>query len=104
MHGLGAEHVIALHSEDGLDEASIAAPTTVIDFQASDEAPNIFHIRPETYCLEQANLSSLIGGDAKQNASILRSVLDGKTGPSRDVVVLNSAAWTMGIRSLRKHE
>lgn len=98
MHGLGAEHVIALHSEDGLDEASIAAPTTVIDYQASDEAPNIFSINPEIYCLEKANLSSLVGGDARQNASILRSVLDGKSGPCRDVVVLNSALglWVSG--------
>ena len=98
MHGLGAEHVITLHSEDGLDEASIAAPTTAIDYRANDEAPNIFRIEPETYGLERTNLSSLMGGDAIQNASILRSILDGKTGPCRDVVVLNSALglWVSG--------
>ena len=98
MHGLGAKHVIALHSDDGLDEAYIAAPTTAIDYRANDEAPNIFRIEPETYGLERTNLSSLMGGDAIQNASILRSVLDGKTGPCRDVVVLNSALglWVSG--------
>ena len=98
MHKLGAEHILALHSEDGLDEASIAAPTTVIEYRVTDQEPTIFHIKPEDYDLERANLSSIVGGNAKQNASMIRSVLNGDAGPCRDVVILNSALglWASG--------
>ena len=34
----------------------------------------------------------MVGGDAAQNAQILRAVLDGEQGPRRDVVLLNAAA------------
>ncbi len=98
MHRLGAEHVVALHSEDGLDEVSVAAPTTVIEYRATEEEPAVFQIKPEDYGLARAPLSSLTGRDAKQNASMIRSVLSGDTGPCRDVVLLNSALglWVSG--------
>ena len=34
----------------------------------------------------------LKGGDAEDNAGIVRAVLDGAPGPARDIVLLNSAA------------
>ena len=33
-----------------------------------------------------------MGGDAKVNLALLRGLLDGRTGPIRDVVLLNTAA------------
>lgn len=98
MQRLGAEHMLALHSEDGLDEASIASSTNVIEVQASAPDRNEFQIKPEDYGLERAHLSELKGGDAQQNASIIRTVLDGSPGPCRDAVVLNSALgiWVSG--------
>jgi len=36
--------------------------------------------------------SALLGGDAADNASITKRVLDGEQGAARDVVVLNAAA------------
>ena len=98
MHQLGAEHILTLHSRDGLDEASISAPTAVIEYRKGEDAPTTFHIEPENYGLTQADLSALVGGNAKQNASMIRAVLDGHTGPCRDVVILNSALglWVSG--------
>ena len=42
--------------------------------------------------MERVAAEVLAGGDAARNAEILRMVLDGKTGPQRDVVLLNAAA------------
>lgn len=101
MHNLGAEHVVTLHSEDGLDEVSIAAPTVIIEYRASEPQPRQFRIEPQTYGLQNADLATLTGGDALENASIIRSVLSGDRGPCRDAVILNSALglWVSGTYS-----
>jgi len=99
MQKLGATHILALHSEDGLDEASIAAPTTVIEYNSTGDTSNTLHITPENYGLERASLESLVGGNAQQNALMIRSVLNGDAGPCRNVVILNSALglWVSGL-------
>ncbi|MCY3999192.1 MAG: anthranilate phosphoribosyltransferase [Bacteroidetes bacterium] len=101
MHNLGSEHVLTLHSDDGLDEASIAAPTTVVEYRLEDDHPKTYQISPSDYGLSTAELSTLIGGDAHYNASTIRSVLSGDPGPCRDVVVLNSGLglWVSGLYS-----
>jgi len=101
MYNLGAEHVLTLHSDDGLDEASIAAPTTIVEYRLTDQYPKTYQISPSDYGLSHAELSTLIGGDAHQNASMIRSVLSGDRGPCRDVVVLNSGLglWVSGLYS-----
>ena len=33
-----------------------------------------------------------MGGDPEENAKITRNILDGETGPRRDVVLINAAA------------
>jgi anthranilate phosphoribosyltransferase len=42
--------------------------------------------------LPRAELSDLRGGDAHQNAAVVRQVLAGHIGPVRDAVLLNAAA------------
>jgi anthranilate phosphoribosyltransferase len=42
--------------------------------------------------LEQSAPEDLKGGDAETNGAIIRSVLNGDTGPARDVVLANAAA------------
>ena len=98
MNELGAEHVVTLHSEDGLDEASISAPTILIEYRRTDKKPTKTRIKPESYGLKRADPSSLKGGDAKENAKMILSVLDGEAGACRDVVILNSALglWVSG--------
>ena len=49
-------------------------------------------INPGDFGLEVVSVEALAGGDAAQNAQILRDILDGKQGPQRDVVLLNAAA------------
>jgi len=49
-------------------------------------------ISPGDVGLEPAPITALRGGDAAENAGILRSIFAGEQGPRRDVVLLNAAA------------
>jgi anthranilate phosphoribosyltransferase len=50
---------------------------------------------PEEFGLPRADCEDIVGGDAKENADITRSILDGEKGPKRDMVLLNAAAAFM---------
>jgi len=91
---LDADHVITLHSHDGMDEVSVSDGTTLFEYDASDEnpVPRSREIGPEEHGIDRAGASSLAGGDAQENAKILHDILAGEDhSPRRDVVVLNAA-------------
>ncbi|WP_022835219.1 anthranilate phosphoribosyltransferase [Salisaeta longa] len=90
---LDAEHVVTLHSRDGLDELSIADATTLYEYDAAEEAPvaRSRQVTPETHDLKRAPLQELKGGDAQTNAKILRAILAGEDQSARrDIAVLNA--------------
>lgn len=91
---LDADHVLTLHSEDGMDEVSVSAATTLFEYDASEDNPvaRSRQIGPEEHGFDRASLSALEGGTAEENAAILRGILSGEDrSPRRDVVVLNAA-------------
>ncbi len=51
-----------------------------------------FYVHPTEFGLSKASPADLRGGDATQNAEIVRHVLDGARGPTRDIVLLNAGA------------
>jgi len=87
---LGADHAWVVHGSDGLDELTTTGPTTVAEFK--DGVVRVFTVTPEQAGLARAVPDDLKGGDAAINAAALRAVLEGETGPYRDIVVLNAAA------------
>lgn len=87
---LGSRRAMVVHGCDGLDEVTITGPTHVAEWDG--ESVREYTIEPEQVGLLSARPGSLGGGDAPQNARILRAVLDGEAGPRRDVVLLNAAA------------
>jgi anthranilate phosphoribosyltransferase len=87
---LGAEHVYVVHGSDGLDEITTSGPTYVAELNNS--AVRTFEINPDEFGIKKAKPEALRGGDAEENASALKSVLDGKVGAYRDIAVLNAAA------------
>src|SRR5947208_5709990 len=90
LKNLGSDSVWVVHGSDGLDEITLTGPTSV----AALENGNIrtFEVTPEDAGLGRSSPGSLNGGDADANAVALRSVLDGKPSPYRDVALLNAAA------------
>jgi anthranilate phosphoribosyltransferase len=89
LAGLGLDHAFVVHSSDGLDEISISAPTSVIEVHRGES--RTFRVSPEDFGIAPAPAELLRGGDAKGNASVIESILNGERGPRRDVVLMNAA-------------
>jgi anthranilate phosphoribosyltransferase len=80
---------IVFHGE-GIDELTTTGPSSV--WIAADGIVSAADFDPRSLGLTLATLDDLRGGDAADNASVVRSVLSGDRGPVRDIVVLNAAA------------
>ena len=90
LANLGSHHVLVVHSEDGMDEISIGAPTFVAELK--DGVVTSYTIQPEDFGLERADLASLKVEDAAQSLAVVKSVLANEAGPARDIVILNAGA------------
>jgi anthranilate phosphoribosyltransferase len=88
--GLGSERALVVSGDDGLDEISISARTRVIEVAAG--ATEEWFVQPGDVGLSEAPLESVAGGSPEENAAVVRSVLEGKPGPPRDLVLLNAGA------------
>jgi anthranilate phosphoribosyltransferase len=87
---LGSERAWVVHGADGLDELSTTGHTKISECR--DGAVHTFYIHPADFGVPKASAAQLAGGDAAENAGIVRGVLDGRKGPARDVVVFNAGA------------
>lgn len=90
LHDLGAEHALVVHGEDGLDEITTTAPTLMVEVRAGEATE--WTLTPEELGLARAQPEELKGGDPERCAEILRRVLAGESGPTRDIALLNAAA------------
>ncbi|HPE61336.1 MAG TPA: anthranilate phosphoribosyltransferase [Thiolinea sp.] len=90
LQKLGSAHVMVLHSEDGLDEISIAAPTHIAELHQGSIRE--YTLQPEDFGMERMPLDSLRVKDAGESLALIRSVLDNQPGPARDIVTLNAGA------------
>jgi anthranilate phosphoribosyltransferase len=89
---LGAERVLVVNGHPGMDEVSASGPTTVAEFDAEVGGVVVYEVTPESVGIARGTLADIAGGDVAENAEILRTVLDGQSGPRRDVVLINAAA------------
>ncbi|MCK4535431.1 MAG: anthranilate phosphoribosyltransferase [Desulfuromonadales bacterium] len=86
---LGCRRGFIVHGQDGMDEVTLTGSTDVAEIR--DGEVTLHTITPEDVGLTCCKLSDLQGGDAEENAEIVREILSGKAGPRRDVVLLNAA-------------
>jgi anthranilate phosphoribosyltransferase len=89
LRALGSERAMVVNGS-GADELTTTGPS-VVSYLKDGEIEN-FTVQPEKLGLKPARLDDLKGGDSAENASIIDDIFEGKEGPRRDVVVLNSAA------------
>jgi anthranilate phosphoribosyltransferase len=87
---LGLHRALVVHGLDGLDEITITGITRVAE--ARDGSVRSYEVEPEEFGMARAGLEDISGGDASENAAIIRAILGGEKSPRRDVVVLNAAA------------
>ncbi len=86
----GVEAALVVHSEDGLDEISPAAPT--LAWVVGDGAVAERVITPADFGILPSSLEAVAGGDAPTNAGHILAILDGAEGPRTDFTVINAAA------------
>lgn len=90
LHRLGSDGAWVVWGEGGLDEVTTTGRTHVAEL--SKGGIRQFDLSPDAFGLPRARREDLRGGDAGQNAKILREILSGGEGPQRDVVLANAAA------------
>jgi anthranilate phosphoribosyltransferase len=87
---LGAERALVVHADDGLDELSTTAPTTISRWSDGEVVTSV--VRPEDFNIPRASMDDLLIDSAEASAAVIRQVLAGRPGAARDIVVLNAAA------------
>jgi anthranilate phosphoribosyltransferase len=92
LKNLGSESAWVVHGSDGLDEITTAGTTYVAALE--NGAVRTFEITPEDVGLNGSSRGPAWRRGQAQRAGT-RRVLKGKTGPFRDVAVLNAAAALM---------
>ncbi|MCZ6523509.1 MAG: anthranilate phosphoribosyltransferase, partial [Alphaproteobacteria bacterium] len=90
LGNLGCERAWVVHGSDGLDEMTTTGPSFVAELR--DGTVTTFEVSPEDAGLPLAKAEELKGDDAEANLRMMLALLDGETGPIRDIVLFNSAA------------
>lgn len=87
---LEVERAFVVHGSDGLDEITTTGLTTV--FQVEDGRVQKGQWNPGDFGVSLSTMEDLSGGDVETNAEIVRAILNGESGPKRDIVIVNAAA------------
>ena len=90
LNRLSTREAFVVCGEGTFDEISICGPTKVSHMKNGDV--RTYEMTPEEYGFSRAPIEAIKGGNPRENAQIIRDIVDGKKGPKRDMVILNSAA------------
>jgi anthranilate phosphoribosyltransferase len=90
LQRLGSTSALVVHGEGSFDEVSITGPTLVSELR--NGVIRNYRIQPEDFGMARASVLEIKGGNAKENAAIVQSVLNGQSGPKRNMVLLNAGA------------
>ncbi len=87
---LGSEHTLVVHSDDGMDEISIAAPTTVSELKEGQVTT--YKVTPSDFGLNLGKVDDIVVANPAESLAMIDAVLNGDTGAARDIVLLNAGA------------
>ncbi|MCU4414479.1 anthranilate phosphoribosyltransferase [Acinetobacter sp. WU_MDCI_Axc73] len=94
MKQLGAEHVMVVHSKDGLDEISLASPTYVAELKNGEIIEWI--LNPEDVGIPSQTLSGLIVEDSSASLKLIKDALGRKKSEigekAANMIALNAGA------------
>ncbi len=93
LGSLGAEHAMVVHGTfdgGGLDEITITGPTRITTWH--DGKTVTTQVDPESLGLQRASIDTLRVDGVEASAALIQQVLQGATGPARDIACLNAAA------------
>lgn len=86
---LGGRHCYVVHGMDGLDEITLTDRTRVCEGKAGRLTSYV--LEPRDFGFQRARPKDLAGGDAEENARIIRDILSGREGPRQQLVLINAA-------------
>ncbi len=89
LKNLGCRRGFVVHGMDGMDEVTLTTETRVAE--VDQQGVSIRTFTPEELGMARCRMEELRGGDAIQNAAIVRGILEGEKGPKRDIVLVNAA-------------
>jgi anthranilate phosphoribosyltransferase len=91
LMGLGCDHSLLVHGEDGMDEITLSGPTHVVEQRHGNVSE--FTLAPEDFGLERAPLERFRMPDRETAIRTARAVIQGEGEPHHEnLVLLNAAA------------
>jgi len=90
LKSLGSNHVMVVHSKDGLDELSIADDTYVAELKEGEVST--FTVNPADVGLNVGNLNDIVASGAEDSLAMIKDAFAGKAGAAKDIVALNAGA------------
>lgn len=87
---VGAEHVLVVHGDDGLDEISVTAATQISEYNRGQL--RTYKLTPQELGFETCSLDELTSTSKESSAEMIRALLAGARGPRANIAVLNAAA------------
>ena len=90
LYNLGVKRAMVVYGQDGMDEISLSAPTTVCEVRNGSFKSYV--ITPEQFGFKRCKKEDLIGGNPQENAKFALDILNGVKGPKTDAVLFNAGA------------
>lgn len=90
LKALGSKHVLVVHSDDGLDEISISADTTVAELKNGEIRE--YRISPDQFGMRHSPFESLVIEDRDESLDLVKQALAGKHEAASNIVALNAGA------------
>jgi anthranilate phosphoribosyltransferase len=91
---LGSEHVLVVHSDDGLDEISLAGSTQVAELHHGEITE--YTIKPEDFGIQRQSLSGLSVDSPSASLALINTALTKNPDPvgqkAADIIALNAGA------------
>ncbi len=91
LKALGTRRAMIVRGADGTDEISISGPTRVAELRAGGELIE-YEVTPESLGVPRGDHRALAIANLDDAVRMLKSALDGGTGPAQDVLALNGGA------------
>ena len=87
---LGSRHVMVVHSEDGMDEISLSAPTNVMELKNGEIKE--YQISPEEFGIAIQSSESLVVNNSQQSLDLILEAFETGYGKAADILALNAGA------------
>ena len=88
LERLGSKHVLVIHGKDGMDEASLGAPTLIGELK--DGEINEYEIHPEDFGMTMTSNRALKVNSREESAAMIKEALSNVNGAARDIVGFNA--------------